>query len=307
MGNESVFKVATGNEMSSILYMTDWLSKYNGNVCGSWKTINFKTSSKTSKNQISERSRRGCCSKSPWPHCHKSMLVRTTAEEQRVVSKNATNSSMLKFARMNATQNVVVSLLTSPFGNHLHRAKGKQSICFQIKTFLTGDLKMCSSATLHSNARALNLILISIIHNSFVFFCSRDVIWDKERWLLTECLVLSPALDYTLFCNLFCANALQTCSFAVRNWDTSSESNTDEIKIPPLSLINNHTHKHPGLSRDQKKKMIHSNASLSVIFVCFVLINKGKQRISLSTVVSPPLFLFVLFFKHQSHWNKKSP
>lgn len=72
-----------------------------------------------------------------------------------------------------------------------------------------------------------------------------------------------------------------------------------------LSLINNHTHKHPGLSRDQKKKMIHSNTSLSVIFVCFVLINKGKQRISLSTVVSPPLFLFVLFFKHQSHWNKK--
>lgn len=36
--------------------------------------------------------------------------------------------------------------------------------------------------------------------------------------------------------------------------------------------------------------MIHSNASLSVIFVCFVLINKGEQRISLSTVVSPPLW-----------------
>lgn len=97
------------------------------------------------------------------------MLVRTTAEEQRVVSKNATNSSMLKFARMNATHNVVVSLLTSPFGNHLHRAKGKQSICFQIKTFLTGDLKVCSGATLHSNARVLNLILISVNR-------SRDVI-----------------------------------------------------------------------------------------------------------------------------------
>lgn len=101
--------------------------------------------------------------------------------------------------------------------------------------------------------RVLNLIFTVLL---LFLFCSRDVIWDKERGLLPECSVLSPAdnLDNTLLCNLFRANALQTCSFAVRNWDISSESNTDWIKIPPLSLINNHTHKHPGLFRDQKKK-----------------------------------------------------
>lgn len=207
--------------------MTDWLSKYNGNVCGCWKTINFKTSSKTSKNQISERSRTGCCSKSPWPHCHKSMLVRTTAEEQRVVSKNATNSSMLKFARMNATQNVVVSLLTSSFRNHLHR--GKQSICFQIKTFLTGDLKMCSSATLHSNAKSFKFNIN--LHYPQFFFCFCFAVGmlsetKKEDYCLNVQFYLLLTI-WTILCNLFHANALQTCSFAVRNWDISSESNTN--------------------------------------------------------------------------------
>lgn len=204
--------------------MTDWLSKYNGNVCGCWKTINFKTSSKTSKNQISERSRTGCCSKSPWPHCHKSMLVRTTAEEQRVVSKNATNSSMLKFARMNATQNVVVSLLTSPLRNHLHRENNR--FASRLRLFLQETWRCAPVQHYIVMLRVLNLIFTVLL---LFLFCSRDVIWDKERGLLPECSVLSPAdnLDNTLLCNLFRANALQTCSFAVRNWDISSESNTD--------------------------------------------------------------------------------
>lgn len=132
------------------------------------------------------------------------------------------------------------------------------------------------------------------------------------------CLNIQFCLLLTIWTILYFAiYSMQTLSKPVHlQWGTGTylQSQT-QIRLKfLLSLINNHTYKHPGLFRDQKKKMTHSNASFSVIFVSFVLINKGEQRISLSTVVSPPLwkswesgdlFLCLFCFLSISHTETK--